>query len=141
MNVMILFLSLTTMLNLNTSSNDVMEITNVIYDFSKSADERNVSKMESILHKDFRAIVNQAFGSKEIQMTDKATYIDLLNKKIIGGDSRTIQIESIDMEGVNAVVKVQLKGSSLIFTTFIQLVKNSTDKWQVISDMPMIQKV
>jgi len=118
---------------------DIADITAAVHEFAKSADDRNIKNMDAILHEDYRAIANQLFGGNEVQLTDKDSYLDLLKKEIIGGDKREVIILSVDLEGQNAVVKAKFTGKELIFTTFIQLVKNNKDKWKVISDLPVIQ--
>lgn len=134
-------MSFSCLFNADILQEDIAEVTNLVHAFSKSGDERNVVKLEKILHKDYRAIVNQAFGSSEIQFMDKATYLDLLKKKAIGGDTRSVTILSIEMEENNAIVKAKFAGKALIFTTFMQMVKNSEGEWKVMSDLPVIQKV
>ena len=141
MKFMLLIMSFSCLFNHNVPHEDILEVTDLVHAFSKSADERDVDKMQTILHDDFRAIVNQAFGSKEIQYMDKASYLNLLKNEVIGGDDRTVIVLSIDMEEKNAVVKARFAGSELVFTTFIQIVKNSDEEWKVISDLPIIQKV
>jgi len=122
-------------------STDLLEVSNAVHQFAKNADNHNVSGMQEILHEDFRAIVNQAFGSKEVQIMDKTSYIDLLKAKKIGGDQREVIILSIDLEDKNAIVKAKFAGTKLTFMTFIQLVKDVNGHWSVMSDMPKIDKV
>ena len=122
------------------TSSDISDITSLVETFSKSADGRQVAKMESILHDSFRAIINRAFGSDKVDFIDKQTYLTLLREEKIGGDNRHISITSIDLEGNNAVVKAELAGKDYNFTTFIQTVKGADGKWKVMSDMPHIEK-
>ena len=121
-------------------SDDISAISNLVETFSKSADGRQVTKMELILHDNFRAIINRAFGSDEVDFIDKQTYLTLLREEKIGGDNRHISIASIDLEGNNAVVKAELAGKDLNFTTFIQAVKGADGQWKVMSDMPHIEE-
>jgi len=86
---------------------DIVKVSEAIHAFSQNADNRNVEAMRGVLHDGFRAIVNQALGSKEIQIIDKTTYLALMTKKVIGGEKRTVTILSIDMEGNNAIVKTK----------------------------------
>ncbi|MEM9887118.1 MAG: nuclear transport factor 2 family protein [Bacteroidota bacterium] len=108
--------------------------------FSDSADKRNVKAMETIMHADFRAIVNRVFGSAEVSIMDKSLYLDLLKQGKLGGEEREVTIESIHLEGHNALVKATLEGKELRFITFMQLVKATSGEWKVISDMPNIEK-
>lgn len=119
---------------------DLEKIATAIHEFASAADQRDLKKMDQVLHKDYRSVVNRLFGSKEVSIMDKALYLDLLKQEKIGGDQRTVEINSIDMIGNNAVAQVTLNGKELIFLTFIQLVKDTNDQWLVISDMPKIDK-
>ncbi len=140
MKLSLIIMSFSCFFNHNFPSEDIMEVTKLVHAFSKNSDERNIDKMDNILHQNYRTIVNQAFGSDEIQLMNKTNYLDLLKRKVIGGDKRSVIILSIDMEENNAVVKAKFTGKKLIFTTFIQLVKDSAGKWKIISDLPIIQK-
>jgi len=109
--------------------------------FAKSADQQNAAKMGKVLHKDFRALVNRLFGSKDLSVTNKETYLSLLETKKIGGDNRTVVINSINIQGANAYVHATFKGEKLIFNTYLLLVENEDGAWQIINDMPVIEKV
>jgi aminopeptidase N len=123
------------------NSNPAKEIIEVVEAFAKSADQQNSAKMDKVLHKDFRALVNRLFGSKDLSVTDKKTYLSLLEAKKIGGDNRTVIINSINIQGANAYVHATFKGESLIFNTYLLLVENEDGTWQIVNDMPVIEKV
>lgn len=137
----ILMMSCYCLVHQNTPPKDIMVVSDLVYAFAQSADARDVDRIDTILHKEFRAIVNQAFNSTELQVIDKGTYLDLMRKEVLGGDERTVTILSIDMEDNNAIIKAKFTGKALIFTTFIQAVKDATGTWHIISDMPVIQKI
>ena len=119
---------------------DLAQIENAVQEFVTSADTRDVTRMDKILHKDFRVVANRLFGAEEVSLMDKNAYLNLLKEGKIGGDSRVIIIKSISIEGHNAVVQATLNGSALSFMTFIQLVKEVSGNWKVIGDMPHIVK-
>jgi len=123
--------------NLN-PANAIIEIVEA---FAKSADQQNTAKMGKILHKDFRALINRLFGSEDLSVTNKETYLSLLESKKIGGDNRTVIINSINIQGANAYVHATFKGEKLIFNTYLLLVEREDGVWQIISDMPVIEKV
>ncbi len=133
-------LSFSCLINNNFPKSEVIQITETIHSFAKAADDRNFNLMQEVLHDDFRAIVNQLFDSKEVSITDKKTYLNLLKNGIIGGDKRDVIILSMDIEDKNAHVKAKLIGHELKFTTFLQLVQIEQGVWKVISDMPVIEK-
>lgn len=140
MKISIFIMSLFCIINNATQSPDLFQISESVHTFSTSADTRDVDSLQELLHDNFRAIVNQAFGTKEVQFMDKAMYLDLLEKEVIGGDQRFVTILSMDVEERNAVVKAKLVGKDLSFITFIQLIKDIDGKWRIMSDMPLIVK-
>lgn len=141
MKLTFMLLSFICVLDQHLPPSDLVDIAEAVESFANSVDAGDADKLKELLHDDYRSIVNQALGSDKIDFLDKATYLDLLAKGIIGGDQRTIVIQSIDLEGNNAVVKARLEGKKLVFTTFIQVVKNSAGQWQIMSDMPTIEVV
>lgn len=122
-------------------SNPAKAIIEAVEMFAKSADQQNVSKMEKILHKDFRALLNRLFGSKDLSVTNKATYLSLLEAKKIGGDDRKVIINSMDIKGSNAYVQATFHGKKLIFETYLLLVESENGTWQIVNDMPVIEKI
>ncbi len=141
MKILFLISSFFCLMSHNFPPNDIQKISEAVHAFSEGADNRDVKQLQNLLHENYRAIVNQAFGSKEVQFMDKTMYLDLLKKEAIGGDTRTVIILSIDMEDNNAIVKAKFTGQELTFTTFIQLIEDVDGEWRIISDMPVIQKI
>lgn len=136
------FLSLSLMLFAFTQiDTDKDKITAAVKAFVKSADQQDVEAMDKVMHKEYRTLANQLFGATELSVIGKSTYLDMMKAGKLGGDSRKVKIEDIQLIGKNAVVKATLKGSQLIFETFIQLVKDAEGEWKVISDLPKIEKV
>lgn len=127
--------------NINPKTNPAKAIIEAVEAFVKSADQQNVAKMEKILHKDFRALLNRLFGGKDLSVTNKETYLSLLEAKKIGGDDRKVIINSIDIKGPNAYVQATFQGEKLIFNTYLLLVENEDGGWQIVNDMPVIEKV
>ena len=123
------------------SGNDSEEISAAVKKFVKSADKQDLNSMDEVMHKEFRTVANQLFGAPEVSVITKSTYLAMMKEGKLGGDSRKVKIEEIEVIGNNAVVKATFTGQKLIFQTFVQLVKGSDGDWKVISDMPTIQKV
>ena len=121
------------------TSNDEKEIRSCINNFSKAADDRDVDALEASIHKDFRVVANQLMGSKEISTMDRASYVGMLKEGKIGGDSREVEVLSIDVHGNNAMAKVSLTGKELTFTTYLLLVKNAEGEWKIAQDVPEIK--
>ncbi len=120
---------------------DLAKIEAAVHAFSNSGDQRDVSQLEKILHPQFRAVVNRAFGSPELSLMDKTLYLQLMKDKKIGGDKREVFVLQTDLGKNVATVKALFQGRELRFTTFISLVKLENGEWQIVSDMPEIEKV
>ncbi|BDS15528.1 nuclear transport factor 2 family protein [Aureispira anguillae] len=123
------------------NTNPIKAIVEAVENFASNADQQNVAKMEKTLHKDFRAVLNQLFGSKEVSITNKESYLELLKAKKIGGDTRIVTINSVDIQGKNAFVKATFKGKKLNFNTYLLLVEEEKGLWKIISDTPLITTV
>lgn len=141
MKAIFLIMSFSCMMNQHLDTPDFAKISEAVYAFCEGADHRDVDRLDGVLHANYRAIVNQAFGANEVQLMDKPMYLDLIKKKVIGGDTREVTILSIDVEDKIAVVKAKFAGKQLNFTTFIQVVHDVDGEWRVMSDMPVIEKV
>lgn len=124
-----------------TNPNPAKAIIEAVEAFVKSADTQNTTKMEKVLHNDFRVLGNRLFGSKTLSVTNKKDYIAMLAAKKIGGDDRTVIINSIDIQGANAYVNATFNGKKLTFNTYLLLVEDKDGSWKVLSDMPVISKI
>ncbi len=122
-------------------TDDLAKIEAVVRAFSTAGDQQDATRLDKILHPQYRAIVNRLFGSPDLSLMDKTLYLQLIADKKIGGDTREVFMLQIDIEGNTAFVKAILKGKVLRFTTFVSLVKLPDGTWQIISDMPEIEKV
>ncbi|MBR9919244.1 MAG: nuclear transport factor 2 family protein [Bacteroidetes bacterium] len=138
----IMFLSLTFCMLSGLSSDQRADMAiQTVKDFVNAADARNAAALEKILHPNFRVIANQTFGSKELSTMSKSDYLGLIQARKIGGDERSVEIHSLDIKGPNAIVRASFRGQALIFHTYIQLVESPEGTWQIISDMPFVEKV
>ncbi len=122
-------------------TDDLAKIETVVRAFSSAGDQQDATRLDKILHPQYRAIVNRLFGSPDLSLMDKALYLQLIADKKIGGDTREVFILQTDIEGNTAFVKAILNGKVLRFTTLVSLVKLPDGTWQIISDMPEIEKV
>ena len=120
---------------------DLAAIETAVHDFVRLGDQQNSQGLDRLLHPQFRAVVNRLFGAEEVSLMDKSVYLQLIKDKKIGGDKRDVYILSVDVVNKNATVKARFEGKALRFTTFLSLVKNVDGSWQVIGDMPDIEKV
>lgn len=123
--------------NPNPENKAVIEAVN---QFVKSADSRNTEGMKSILHDEFRAVINRLFGNDGVSIMTKEVYLQMLADGKIGGDERKVEILSVDVINNNASVKARFTGKEYVFDTYLLLVKQSNNEWKVINDMPYIAK-
>lgn len=120
---------------------DLTKINAIIQEYAQAGDQRDVARLETILHPQYRSLVHRAFGGADLNVMDKATYLQLITDKKIGGDSRKVHILHVDVNGNVAQVKAILQGNVLKFTTYISLVKMADDSWRIVGDMPQIEKM
>lgn len=120
---------------------DLAKIEAVVREFSAAGDKQDAASLDKILHPQYRAVINRLFGSPELSLMDKTLYLQLMADKKIGGDNREVFLLQTDLAGNTASVKAIFRGKVLNFTTFISLVKLPDGTWQIISDMPEIEKV
>jgi hypothetical protein len=105
----------------------------------EAGDSRNAVQLHNVLHANFRAVFNQLLGSNEVKIVSKELYLQLLAEGKLGGDTRNLEILSVDIVENNATVKVKLTGKTLTFQSFYQLIKVDGN-WQLIQDLPYASK-
>jgi len=115
------------------------KIINAVTDFVRGGDERNIEKLDNILHQEFRNTQNGFFAEKGVVVFDKEKYLSLIRDKVFGGNPREMEISSIEEAGNIAIVKALLKSSELTFTSFISLVADENGDWKVIENFPFIR--
>ena len=133
----VLFLSLIGLMSLfsvHLEEDDKSAITKVITEFSLAGDNSDISSLSELLNEHYRITMNQLFGSTEVSVMNKATYLQMIGQKKFGGDKRVIEIKSIEVHGNNAFAHVHLNGLKANFTSVFGLVKTADKNWQLISD-------
>ncbi len=121
-------------------SQDLTKIGETVRAFSLSGDQQDVGRLDALLHPQFRAVVHRAMGSADLSLMDKATYLQLMRDKKIGGDNREVHILQVDVMNNVAQVRAIFQGKVLRFNTYISLVKLENGNWQIVGDMPDISK-
>jgi hypothetical protein len=134
--ILLLILNLTTYMA--QTSNEKPAVEETIKKFAKSADERNEKKLDELLNTNFRLALNQLFGSKEVVIIDKQTYLNKIRAKEFGGDNRSVLVEDLLVFGNNAMAKATFRGDKMTIVTLLQLVRSTEGKWQIINDLPSI---
>ncbi len=123
------------------AQNDKQQVTNVVNAFVKNADNQDSTAMNALLHKEYRAIVHRLFGNDATSLMDKATYLEMLGAKKIGGVKRTVKINHLAIHENMASVNATFSSDKSIFTTYLLLVKSADDQWTIISDLPHIKSL
>lgn len=126
-----------TTLHAQTSKEDMKAIKETITAFAKAGDSNDTNSLDQYLDDNFRIVMNQLFGSKDVMLIDKAGYMAKIGSKEWGGDSRELEFENITVNNTSASAKVIMKGSKSTFSSLITLIKNSDGKWKLVSDVPV----
>lgn len=109
--------------------------------FVKAADEQDAELVATMLNKRFRVVMNRLFGDTEVNEMERDAYVQLIKDKKMGGDKRSVEFISVEVAAQNASVHVKLKGKTMVFDSFIQLVKTADGKWQLVNDLPHATKI
>ena len=126
------------------SSPDLSQIeavTACIHAFASAADAQDLKGLEKILHPSYRTILNKAFGSDEVTVLSKDDYIGMAKAGKIGGAERELHILSLDIQDEIARATVVLQSETTRFNSYFSMVRNAKGEWQMIADLPQIEKL
>lgn len=118
------------------SENSIKE---AVRTFAKAGDQRDTGALEGVMAPEFRVVFVMG-DAGEPMVLDRATYLNLVATKKIGGDDRKVQIDRIRAMGNLAWAKVKLKGSKARFEGVLTLVKRA-GSWKVMSDTTHMKAV
>ena len=107
-------------------------------DFIKGGDNRDVTLLNTVLHPEFRITNNGFMGTPGITIIDKQQYLSNIEKGIFGGLPRTILIESIDVTGTIAMVKVRLESKENRFVSYNLFVLDLDNEWRLINNHAVV---
>lgn len=117
-----------------------VEVRKVLELFVKAGDERNTNQLQLLLHDHFRVVANQVLGSTAVNTLSKAQYLTLMQEGKLGGDTRVLSIQSLEIIGKNASARVKIVGKTLTFDSFYHLIQNTEGQWQLVQDLPFATK-
>ncbi len=117
---------------------DAQSIEKAIIGFSKAGDTYDTEALEKYLDPNYRIIMNQLFGSKELSIMSRNVYLEKIRTKVFGGDNRKLTFNAVLINSNTASVKVTMEGKKATFISILQLLKNSQGEWKLISDMPTV---
>lgn len=118
------------------AQSDAGRISNVITQFSKAGDMHDVPVLDKLLDNNYRVLMNRMFGSDKVVALQKSDYLNKVSSKEFGGDSRTVEIENLVINGTTASVQVNFTGEKLSYRSIIVLVKNADNDWKLVADLP-----
>lgn len=118
--------------------NNEEKIIEQVSNFLKGGDNSDIEMLNRALHDKYINVQNGFFGEKGIYAIDKTKYLSLISNKTFGGIPRTMEINSVDVEGNIAMVKVTLESAELKFKSFISLVQLEDMNWKVIGNFPHV---
>jgi hypothetical protein len=135
--IMMLLLSMTTF-GQNTKT-DKEAISMLISNFSAAVDARDAKALEPLLHEHFRVEANRFPTDDKTTVLTRAAYLSLLLDGKIGGEKRTVKIESLDINNHIAAAKIVFESDKATFTTYQNFILNANNVWQIVSDIPLVK--
>ena len=118
---------------------DENAIRETITAYSKAGDVNDADKLAGYLDDNYRIVMNQLFGSTEINVMPKNIYLEKIRTKEYGGDDRKVDIPTLILNGNTASAQVIFAGSKLTFTSIITLARDASGAWKILSDMPVVE--
>ena len=106
----------------------------LVLQFNEGGAQNDIERLQPILHDDFRIIFNNTAENK-VQIIDRASYLDLIQKKVFGGEAREVKIEAMQIdEGLMASVKTQQRGVKNTIYALKQFVYQD-EKWLLTEEI------
>ncbi len=133
---MLALLSASSALSQNTEEKAVKQ---TIISFAKAADNSDAPAIAELLDDNFRIVMNQLFGSKEVSIMPKTVYVEKIRTKEFGGEPRKVTIENVQINGNTATAKVTYAGAKMTFVSLTTLVKHTDGIWKLVSEMPVVK--
>lgn len=120
------------------TSSEEKEVKKVIEQFFAAGDKQDASKLDVLLDGNYRVVMNQLFGSTDVMTMGKEAYLGKIRAKEFGGDTRKIEVHSIQVTGKLATADVSSKGEKMQMRSFLSLVQDAEGAWKLIEDMPTV---
>lgn len=117
---------------------DTEAVKATIQNFSNAGDFNDAKTLDKYLDANYRVVMNQLFGSKEVVVMPRTVYLEKIASKEFGGDSRDVKIENVLINGNTASAKVTFKGTKMTFVSIVTLVKHNDGEWKMLSDVPVV---
>ncbi len=127
----VLFMSVT----FSSSADDVSDILDVLSSYAEATEKRDISLADNILHDKFRVLV---IASGVLTEIDKVAYLSALEAKKIGGQRRVLNVQSIDIFGSVAQVRLVLSSDKMDFIDRLHIQK-SDNSWKIVNNLTEIR--
>lgn len=114
------------------------KIRQVIIDFVKGGDNRDVGLLNKVLHKDFRVTNNGFMGNPGVKLIDKKEYLNNIESGIFGGLPRKMKIEELDLCGIIACVKLRIESPENDFISYNSIVLDMDNEWKIINNLAVV---
>ncbi len=137
--VLMLFVAAQSAVSCSSQSTDEKAIMDVIAAFAKAGDKNDVASLEKCLDVNYQIVMNRLFGSTEVSIMSRETYIEKIRTKEYGGDDRKLTIENICLNGSAASAKVTFAGGKMTFVSIIVLIRDDKGMWKLVSDIPVVK--
>ena len=126
LNLLTLFFMATT---LTVSTTDEADIRRAVKQFTSAADVQDAAEMRNVLHTEAQQFF---MGADGLVRLETAAYLGMIEQKKIGGQPRTLHIESVDVNGDLASVSASMSNESMHFDNYISLMKIEGE-WKIMS--------
>ena len=110
---------------------DVEAVKQVIQDYVKGTDSRNVDMLEKVLYPAGNYFSFNAITNKSLQMTNDQ-FLERVKKGQTGGWERQLDINSVDVNDNTAMAKIEVKDARMKQHGYLTLVKED-GKWKIMS--------
>lgn len=135
---LLMFCLLASTLIVQAQTKPMKEVKNVIQEFNDAIGSHNVTKLEELLHKDFRVIANQFKGGEDALILSRETYLKMIGGKQIGGTRYEVEIKNVSLFDHTASVEVSLNSKASNMHVYFILIKSKSGAWKIVSDTPVI---
>jgi hypothetical protein len=106
--------------------------------YARGGATNDIQILAPVLHDQFRVVVSNPSESS-VKQLDRATYLDLIDKKVFGGETRRLIVESLQIHSdLLATAKVKRIGKENTLHDFLSFVRHE-GKWYLIQDLATLE--
>jgi hypothetical protein len=112
-------------------------ISTLVENYVSALAQRSIETIDSLLHPEFKVIVNKSVPHQLSAFLSKTNYLDMIRSGKAGGDDYQIEDLSLHVMGPTAMAQYTLHGRQTIMHVFLQLIQEGED-WKIVSNMPYV---